>query len=158
MLGIERLKPNVGPQIDLQRFADSDLAMRLYGEVGRDWAWNDRSHWGLDDWTARVDQPDVEFYAAYRDGKTVGYFELERQGEETQIAYFGLLPEFIGQGLGGSLLTKATETAFANGERRVWLHTCTLDAPAALPNYLARGFVEFKRETKIIDGQAEKSG
>jgi hypothetical protein len=29
---------------------------------------------------------------------------------------------------------------------RVWLHTCSLDHPAALPNYMKRGFTLFKTE------------
>jgi hypothetical protein len=46
----------------------------------------------------------------------------------------------MGRGLGGWLLTRAAEESFALGANRVILNTCTLDAPQALPNYLARGF------------------
>ena len=60
--------------------------------------------------------------------------------ESVEIAYFGLLPEFLGLGLGGHLLTEATRAAWALHPRRIWLHTCTFDHPAALPNYQARGF------------------
>jgi len=28
----------------------------------------------------------------------------------------------------------------------VWLHTCTLDSPNALPNYRARGFRPYRTE------------
>jgi GNAT superfamily N-acetyltransferase len=56
------------------------------------------------------------------------------------LSYFGLLPPFLGQGIGGALLTAAIERAWAMDARRVWVHTCTLDHPAALRNYQARGF------------------
>jgi len=32
------------------------------------------------------------------------------------------------------------------GPKRVWLHTCTLDHPAALPNYQKAGFAIYKEE------------
>ena len=78
-----------------------------------------------------------------------GYFELEAQPEATsQITYFGLLPSFIGKGIGGYLLTQAVDRAWQMSPdvRRVWVHTCTLDHPGALPNYLGRGFRIFKEE------------
>ena len=66
--------------------------------------------------------------------------------QRVEIMYFGLAPNFIGQGLGGWMLTRAVEEAFALSAARVTLHTCTLDAPTALPNYLARGFVIVRTE------------
>ena len=77
-----------------------------------------------------------------------GYFELRmRPDGSTELAYFGLLPEFICQGLGKHPLSVAVGQAFGLGARHVRLHTCALDNPAALPNYLKRGFVSFKTET-----------
>ena len=80
-------------------------------------------------------------------GAPAGYFELERQEDgSTEVAYFGLLQEYLGRGLGKHLLTAAVHQAWQTGANRVWLHTCTLDDPAALPNYLKRGFKPFKEE------------
>ena len=77
-----------------------------------------------------------------------GFFELKRHFDDSvEIAYFGLLPGFLGRGLGKYMLTRAIEEAWALGATRVWVHTCTLDDPAALPNYRARGMTEFRRET-----------
>jgi GNAT superfamily N-acetyltransferase len=63
-----------------------------------------------------------------------------------------MLPAFTGRGLGGRLLTHAVQRAWTHAAgvatRRVWVNTCTLDHPAALANYLARGFVQFREETK----------
>ena len=60
-----------------------------------------------------------------------GYFELEEQPPSTvELVFLGLLPDFIGQGLGGWLLTQALERAWSvSGTERVWLHTCSLDGP-----------------------------
>ena len=70
-----------------------------------------------------------------------GYIELEAQADDNnEIAYFGLLPAFTGQRLGGYLLSEGVAHAWANGARRVWVHTCNLDGPTALANYQARGF------------------
>ena len=67
-----------------------------------------------------------------------GYYELSEDDDGVEVAYFGLLPAFHGHGLGGFLLTHALRRGFELAPR-VWLHTCTLDGPAALPNYRARG-------------------
>jgi GNAT superfamily N-acetyltransferase len=63
-----------------------------------------------------------------------------------EIVYFGIMPQFVGKGLGGALLTAAVERAWQMGPTRVWVHTCSLDHPSALGNYLARGFRIFKQE------------
>jgi hypothetical protein len=61
------------------------------------------------------------------------------------------MPTFLNRGLGGALLTRAVDEAFAMGGRRVWLHTCTLDAPRALPAYMARGFRVFRTQRLEVD-------
>ena len=73
-------------------------------------------------------------------GELAGFFELRDWADgSTEIAYFGLLPAFIGRGLGGALLTAAVRRAWEHQPTRVWLHTSSLDHPAALANYAARG-------------------
>ena len=80
----------------------------------------------------------------YVDGVPAGYVELLREGSDTEIAYFGLRPAFIGQGLGKHLLSYGIERAWNDGAARVWLHTCNLDGPHALSNYQKRGFSIYK--------------
>jgi GNAT superfamily N-acetyltransferase len=81
------------------------------------------------------------------DGGVAGYFELRRHPDDSvEIAYFGLLPAYVGRGLGKYLLSEAAGRAWELAPARVWLHTSTLDHPSALPNYLARGFTVFKVE------------
>ncbi|MBN2412745.1 GNAT family N-acetyltransferase [candidate division KSB1 bacterium] len=121
----------------------------LYSAVGRDWNWYGKLSWTDNQWEEHVNRPGLETWVAYISGTPAGYFELNKQpGNNVEILYFGLLPKFIGQGLGGLLLTEAVRHAWDTGAKRVWLHTCSLDHPAALENYKSRGFSLFKQETE----------
>jgi GNAT superfamily N-acetyltransferase len=122
----------------------------LYVAVGQQWAWNDRLQWDEARWREYVDRPELETWVAYVRGTPAGYFELERQGGDVEIAYFGLLPDFIGLGLGSTLLTTAIGRAFDLGASRAWVHTCSLDHPQALANYLARGMRVYRTEVESL--------
>jgi len=119
----------------------------LYAEVGRAYRWTDRLAWTDERIRRHLADPGVSLWLLGWRGAPAGYFELHREDSSVEIAYFGLLPEFTGRGWGKFLLTRAVEQAWRSGAARVWLHTCTLDHPAALPNYLKRGFRPFKEET-----------
>jgi GNAT superfamily N-acetyltransferase len=120
----------------------------LYTEVGREYRWTDRLAWSDDAVRAYLDDPAVSLWLMTLRGAPAGYFELRRDRiGGVEIAYFGLLPEFTGRGLGAHLLTEAVDRAWALGVDRIWLHTSSLDHPAALPNYLKRGFTAFDTET-----------
>ncbi len=123
----------------------------LYGEVGRQYRWVDRLSWTDEQIRHYLDQPSVSLWVLYSTGAPAGYFEL-RQHEDAslEIAYFGLLKEFLGRSLGKHLLTVAVEQGWQLGANRIWLHTCTLDHSAALPNYLKRGFKPFRKETYVV--------
>jgi GNAT superfamily N-acetyltransferase len=117
----------------------------LYLGVGQMWSWNDKRVWSDEQWKEYGLAPELRTFAAYYEHSLAGYYELRRGVE---IAYFGLVPEFIGRGLGGPLLTRAIEEAWRTSPsvNRVWVHTCNLDHPAALANYQARGMVIYRRE------------
>lgn len=119
----------------------------LYVEVGGQYHWQDRLSWTEAQFREYLAGPSTIWLLAVM-GAPAGYFELRRQQDgSVEIAYFGLLPEFVGRGLGKYLLTRAVEEAWALKPTRVWLHTCTLDHPGALPNYLKRGFRKVREET-----------
>jgi GNAT superfamily N-acetyltransferase len=120
----------------------------LYATVGRDWYWYDRLAWSYAQWKEWVDRPELQTWVLYVQGTPAGYFELEKQSNDVNIAYFGLLPQFIGKGLGGYFLSVAVERAWAFGAKRVTLNTCTLDHESALANYLARGFKIYNQKTE----------
>ncbi|MGH7719983.1 MAG: GNAT family N-acetyltransferase [Gemmatimonadaceae bacterium] len=128
----------------------------LYAEVGRAYRWRDRLGWSDEQIRQHLADPAISLWVAYRGGGPAGYFELRRHTDgSVEIAYFGLLPDFIGKGLGKRLLAEAAERAWATDASRVWLHTCTLDNPAALPNYLARGFKPYREERYEVELRGE---
>jgi GNAT superfamily N-acetyltransferase len=137
---------------------DISLFRRLYRDVGDDYHWRDKDAVTDEDLQAHFESPTVGLWVLHQSSTPAGFFELRRQPDgSVEIAYFGLARAFFGRGLGKHLLSCAAETAWAFGANRVWLHTCTLDSPAALPNYLARGFEPFRTETyetTIADEQA----
>lgn len=119
----------------------------LYREVGRGFHWTDRLGWDDEAVARHLADPAVSLWLLTWEAAPAGYFELREQEDgSVEIAYFGLLQEYIGRGWGGHLLTRAVETAWQGRPTRVWLHTCTLDHPAALPNYLRRGFRPVREE------------
>lgn len=166
MTSPEELCPARPPAEEMEirqaRIPCPELNRFLYTAVGGDWFWIDRLVWTYDRWLAWLDRPELETWIGYVQGTPAGYFELERQpaeaGDSIEIAYFGLLPQFIGRGLGGALLTSAVRRAWEMGASRVWLHTCTLDGPASLANYQARGFRIFRTQTLVKDFPAEPPG
>lgn len=121
----------------------------LYSAVGGEWHWHERLRWSYTQWMQWLDRPEQETWVAYVRGTPAGYIDLERQPTgSVEIAYFGLLPQFIGQGLGGQLLSFGIQRAWDMGASRVWVHTCSLDHPSALKNYQARGLNLYHEETK----------
>jgi ribosomal protein S18 acetylase RimI-like enzyme len=110
----------------------------------------------LSEWQHHVNQPNVAFWVAYVSGNPIGYFEIKHGHDSaSEICLFGLMPNWVGRGLGSDLLQDAIHQAFKPGQRRVWLHTCSLDHPNALPNYTKHGFNLFKEERFMAKVPAE---
>jgi GNAT superfamily N-acetyltransferase len=129
----------------------------LYREVGRKYHWVDRLGWTDDEIRAHLADPGVSLWVIYYEGSPAGYFELKKEEDgSTELAYFGLLEEFIGRGLGKYLLSYAVKRAWSDGANRVWVHTCTLDGRAAMPNYLKRGFRPYKEKTYFVTMTGEE--
>ncbi len=127
----------------------------LYNTVGGPWQWWERRV--MDDAALGdiITDPAVEIYVLYVDGVPAGFAELDgRANREVEIAYLGLLEDFIGRGLGWYLLNWAVDAAWTREPRRVWVHTCNLDHPRALPTYQRAGFQVYRQETEVIDDPA----
>ncbi len=118
----------------------ADEYLRIYSEVGRIWGWTGRLLKTREELAALLQSPENEVWLFYSGNELAGFFELVRAGAETEIVYLGLLPEWIGKGLGQTLIRTAVAMAGKNGEK-VWLHTCERDHPSALKSYLKAGFV-----------------
>lgn len=146
----EALRPAPWPHDDIQLRRQDEpppsLYRYLYREVGRPWHWLDRWDWSDRRIAEHLESSGIELWLLLAHGTPAGFFELHRTAQETEIAYFGLLPHLTGKGLGRALLTQATIEAWHSAPQRVWLHTCSLDHPSAIHNYQARGFVVYREE------------
>ena len=146
----DQFKPAFHPNPDLSITQlgrlDTQFYLFLYRSVGYEWGWRDRFLMPIQELEAILAR--AEIYVAYVDGVPAGYIELEKIGDEVEIAFFGLRRPFIGRGLGKHLLSVGIQRAWelAGQGGRVWLHTCNLDSEVALPNYMARGFAVYKTE------------
>jgi GNAT superfamily N-acetyltransferase len=163
MLSPEQLRRSEMPagEVHVERadIPSPELSRFLYTAVGGDWYWLDRLEWDFARWLAYLDRPAVETLVLYVSGTPAGFVELEVQADDNvEIAYFGLLPRFIGQGLGGYLLSIGVERAWAQGARRVWVHTCSLDSPNALANYTRRGFRVYDQRVEGVEVPDEPTG
>jgi prephenate dehydrogenase len=119
----------------------------LYREVGRPWHWIDRLPWSDEHIRSHVASPAIEIWLLTHDTVPAGFAELERASDgSVEIVYFGLLPDFIGRRVGRPFLDAIVGRAWDGGTTRVWLHTCTLDHPRALTNYVAGGFHVVREE------------
>jgi len=119
----------------------------LYNAVGKGYHWLSRRKMPDDALAALLGDPRNEVHILHVDNAPAGFAELDRrQGSEIELVQFGLMPAFIGQGLGKWFLQWTINKAWSYAPTRFWLHTCTLDHPNALPNYLKAGFRLFKQE------------
>ncbi len=145
MTGRSELIPAKTPAVKIDvwqaEIACPELNRFFYTAIGGDWYWIDRLSWTYEQWMSAIARPGHETWVAYLKGNPVGYFELDGEaGGDIELAYFGLLPQFTGRGIGGYLLTVAINQAWEKQPNRVWVHTSSFDHPQALKNYLARGF------------------
>ncbi len=119
----------------------------LYNAVGREYYWLSRRKLSYDALAAIIGDPRVELHVLHVDGTPAGFAELDRREPgEVELVQFGLMSPFIGQGLGKWFLQWTVDKAWSYQPRRFWLHTCSLDHAAALPNYLKAGFTLYKQE------------
>jgi len=119
----------------------------LYETVGTPWLWYERRL--LDDvaLAAEIKKPSTEIFVLYAGGVPAGYFELDAAPpRETELRYFGLVPDFIGRGLGPFMLQAAIDRAWSRPIGRLWVHTRTFDHPKALGHYQRAGFVVYARQ------------
>jgi len=120
----------------------------LYSTVGKDYHWYSRGNLADDALAAILKNPLNEVHVLHIEGTPAGFAELDRRNpNDIELVQFGLMPGFIGHGLGKHFLQWTIDYVWSRRPKRFWLHTCTLDHPAALPNYLQAGFTLYKEET-----------
>ena len=151
--------PDPAPRIERIGECPISFFRYLYAEVGRAFHWTDRLGWTDAMIESHLASPAISLWLLIWQAAPAGYFELRQHGDgSVEIAYFGLLPDYIGRGWGKFLLAEAVRAAWGLTPTRVWLHTCTLDHPAALPNYVQRGFRPVREESYTADIRSAPSG
>ena len=131
---------------------DFQLNKFFYKQIGKNYQWVDRLIWTDKNWIEYVSSPNLLTFVLKNNDDIAGFFELmyHKDKLETEIAYFGLLKEYIGKKLGGYMLSEAIKKSFSYNVKRVWAHTCSLDHKNALKNYLSRGMKIYNTETVNI--------
>ena len=120
---------------------------QLFRRIGRDWLWFSRLVMNDEELAAIIQDEALELYVIIDEvGADIGMLELDfREAGQCEIAFIGLVPEVTGRGHGRWLMGETLGLAWRDGVRRVHVHTCTLDHPAALPSYRHAGFVPYRR-------------
>ena len=132
------------PGVDFYRF--------LYNTVGAPWYWVDRRLMSDEALAAAITAEGVELYVLHVAGVPAGYGELARTGDEVELAYFGLMPDYIGRGIGWYFIRAIVDIAWSPGPTRLVVNTCDLDHPRALGTYQRAGFsVTGRRPSSIAD-------
>lgn len=156
MTSPEQLVPGRRPpapmEMDEVGTESGPLVRATYSRIAAPHGWISRSNWSDEDWAELISRASIQAWLACVGGEIAGMVELEARSGEVEIAVFGLVPEFVGRGYGGHLLTLATLLAWESNSpdgtptRRVWLHTSSRDHPHAKRNYERRGFRPFRTE------------
>lgn len=133
---------------------DAPFIPGILTRIGAPYGWRS-SRRTDEEWVGWLaEHPDRTYWVLSYEGEQAGIVTCEAHpGGDAEIVTFGLLPEFVGRGLGGFALTLGVRQAWALSASvsRVWLHTSTKDNPRALPNYHRRGFRTFKTEERSLD-------
>jgi GNAT superfamily N-acetyltransferase len=139
------------PPYELAPFTGGIAEYRaLYCRIGADWMWVSRLFMPDEKLEAILANPLVEVLVLQKDRDGIGLLELDfRDDGDCELAFFGLAPEAIGAGLGRILMDQALARAWAKPIRRLWVHTCTFDHPAALPFYIRSGFKPYAIQVDV---------
>jgi GNAT superfamily N-acetyltransferase len=138
----------------LQRVPYPELAWfrKLFRGVGENWIWFSRLTMPDAELAAIVHDPLVEVYVLKSGGDEAGLLELDfRTPHECELSFFGLTPPFVGTGAGRWLMNRAIELTWSRPIKRLWVHTCTFDHPAALAFYVGSGFRPFRLQIELAD-------
>lgn len=130
-----------------------DKYRTLFRRVGEEWMWFSRLVMPDAQVEAIIHDPAVEIYGVCDPhGIEVGLLELDfRSLPDCELGFCGLVSGLTGKGHGRWLLAQANGLAWRKGVERFWVHTCTLDHPAAIAAYRRAGFVPYAREIETFD-------
>lgn len=148
-------RPPSGPKLTLLRAEQPPVHFYryLYDTIGRDWFWIERKRLTDAALAEIIGHPEVHVYLLLVGGVPAGLGEIDYRPlpGHAAIAYFGLIPDFVGRGLGRFFLEWTIDAAWSRGPEKVILNTCDLDHPGALPLYQKCGFVAVAQKEIVFD-------
>jgi GNAT superfamily N-acetyltransferase len=146
-----------GPELSgtaIERITDPDIDRfhALVRRVGEAYLWQSPMLRTAEQLRSLLKDGRVELYALQSGGEDHGILELDfRDAGICELHLFGVSAHVQGTGAARKLMNFAIAQAWSHPITRLWLHTCTLDHPDALPFYIRSGFVPFKRQIEIHD-------
>jgi len=142
-----KLKPTFELQfpenVEIKKIANINIYLykSIYKQVGEIWGWTGRLIISDEELQIKLNDSKNEIYILFSENKIAGFFEIYRHSpKEVELVYMGLIPDFIGKGLGKLLLNYSIEMAWTNETEKFWLHTCEFDHKDALKVYEKAGF------------------
>ena len=145
---VQKKKPNSKYFVEKVSINDFQLNKFFYKQIGQNHHWYDRLVWDDKKWIDYVSNQNVFTFVLKDNENIAGFFELiyHKDKSEMEIAYFGLLKDYMAKKLGIYMLTEAIKISFSYKVKRLWVHTCSLDHKNALKNYLSRGMKIYNTE------------
>jgi RimJ/RimL family protein N-acetyltransferase len=127
MTSPSKLAPGRPPsaRLEIQELgrAEAPMLRSTYARIGGPHGWTGRSAWSGAQWEEQLSRPGIQAWIARVDDDVVGLVELEAESNgDVGIVVFGLVPEFVGRGFGGALLTLATRLAWKVKSPRWHVH------------------------------------
>ncbi len=123
----------------------------LFRAIGAPWLWSSRLVIDDDKLAEILARDTTEIWVIRRAESPIGLVELDFQaGGDCELAYFGMVKEATGQGLGGPMMALAQSQAFARNINRFYVHTCNWDDPRALSFYQKAGFIPYKMAVEVF--------
>src|SRR5690348_6560892 len=151
---LQRPEHGQASPLKLRQVKNPDLKWyrNVFRRAGEHWLWWSRLDVSDEQLSAVLNASTTELFEAENSGEEVGMAELDRSKPgEAEISFFGLYAEALGKGLGRPFMDALLEQAWKSDTSRVWVHTCTLDSPVALPFYVKCGFRPYKRAIEVAD-------
>jgi GNAT superfamily N-acetyltransferase len=123
----------------------------LFRRIGEPWLWFSRLRMPDDALAALLADPASHLWVLESEGEDAGLVELcFRTPGACELAFFGVIPDLIGSGVGRFMMSHALVEAWSRpGVERVTVHTCTLDHPSALRFYMRSGFRPIRQQVEI---------
>ena len=114
-----------------------------YREIGNQYGWTGRLLMTDLELRELISSPSIFCFHLIYQNQIAGYFEIEVRENSAEIVYLGLKSNYIGKGLGKSLIQSSINESLKRADK-VWLHTCEYDHPNALNSYKKCGFEVIK--------------